>query len=181
VNLSAADLLDERLLQDILGALRDFNLPAGALTLEITESVLLRDPETVRRHIEMLRVAGVRFSVDDFGTGYSSLSQLRQLAVDELKIDQSFVRVATRGHEDIAVLKAIIEMAHGLGLRAVAEGVESEAQRELLSGLGCDYLQGYLISRPARAADLAPMLRAAGPTGEKSDSMRVLQLRRSEA
>jgi diguanylate cyclase (GGDEF)-like protein len=181
VNLSASDLLDERLLQDILGALRDFNLPSGALTLEITESVLLREPHTVKRNIELLRVAGVRFSVDDFGTGYSSLSQLRELAVDELKIDQAFVRVAARGQEDIAVLKAIVEMAHGLGLRTVAEGVESEAQRELLTELGCDYLQGYLISRPSRAADLEPMLRASGATGEKTTGLKILKLRRGEA
>jgi diguanylate cyclase (GGDEF)-like protein len=159
VNLSAADLLDERLLQDILGALRDSGLPAGSLTLEITESVLLRDPDTVRRNIELLHVAGVRFSVDDFGTGYSSLSQLRELAADELKIDQSFVRTALRGPEDVAMLKAIVEMGHGLGLRIVAEGVEEDAQCELLAGLGCDYAQGYLISRPQRPAELAPLLR----------------------
>lgn len=159
VNLSAADLLDGRLLQDILGALRDSGLPAGSLTLEITESVLLRDPDTVRRNIELLHVAGVRFSVDDFGTGYSSLSQLRELAADELKIDQSFVRTALRGPEDVAMLKAIVEMGHGLGLRIVAEGVEEDAQCELLAGLGCDYAQGYLISRPQRPAELAPLLR----------------------
>ncbi|MEO6185064.1 MAG: EAL domain-containing protein, partial [Steroidobacteraceae bacterium] len=184
VNLSAADILDNSLLQYILEALRDVRVPAGSLTLEITESVLMHEPETARRNIEVLRVAGVRFSIDDFGTGYSSLSQLKELSADELKIDQSFVRSTMRGPEHVAVLRAIVEMAHGLGLRTVAEGVETEAQWNLLAGLGCEYAQGYLISKPATASDLEPLLRANRATVPltavaRNETARVRELRRS--
>jgi EAL domain-containing protein (putative c-di-GMP-specific phosphodiesterase class I) len=110
VNLSAADILDPDLLRHILGSLRDARLPPGALTLEITESVLLNEPEVARRNIELLRMAGVRFAIDDFGTGYSSLSQLRAIATDELKIDQSFVRALDEGPEHAAVIRAIAEL-----------------------------------------------------------------------
>lgn len=184
VNLSAADLLDQHLVRDILRTLRAAELPAGALTLEITESVLLQDPDTVRHNMEMLRLAGVRFSIDDFGTGYSSLSQLRELAADELKIDQSFVR-GNQGDaaSHTAMLRAIVEMAHGLGLRTVAEGVEDEDHCRLLTSLGCEYAQGYLFSKPATAAQLAAMLEASrGQIDEaQTASLRVLELRRRES
>ena len=184
VNLSAADILDTSLLHHILAELRDARVPAGSLTLEITESVLMHEPEIARRNIELLRVAGVRFSIDDFGTGYSSLSQLKELAADELKIDQSFVRSTMRGAEHVAVLRAIVEMAHGLGLRTVAEGVETEAQWNLLAELGCEYAQGYLISKPALASDLAPLLRASRGSAQiagvpHAAASRVRDLRRS--
>jgi diguanylate cyclase (GGDEF)-like protein len=183
VNLSATDILDASLLRYIMEALHDVRVPAGSLTLEITESVLLHEPEAARRNIELLRVAGVRFSIDDFGTGYSSLSQLRELAADELKIDQSFVRGKLQGAEQVAVLRAIIGMAHGLGLRTVAEGVETQEQWNLLADLGCDYAQGYLVSKPQLASDLAPLLRAShGPrVAEQTESLRVLELRRRES
>jgi diguanylate cyclase len=184
VNLSAADILDASLLHDILEALREVRIPAGSLTLEITESVLMHEPAAARRNMELLRVAGVRFSIDDFGTGYSSLSQLRELAADELKIDQSFVRSTQRGADHVAVLRAIIELAHGLGLRTVAEGVETEEQWRLLVELGCHYAQGYLISKPAPAADLLPLLQASqairAAPAEQTQSLRVLELRRRE-
>src|SRR5512147_1338041 len=108
--------------------------------------------------MEMLRVAGVRFSIDDFGTGYSSLSQLSELAADELKIDMSFVRVMTQGAEHVAVIRAIVDLGRGLGLRTVAEGVEEEAQWKQLAELGCDYVQGYLTGRPQPAEELTPQL-----------------------
>ncbi|MEO8313539.1 MAG: phosphodiesterase [Pseudomonadota bacterium] len=184
VNLSAADILDTSLLQHILEALREVKIPAGSLTLEITESVLMHEPEAARRNMELLRVAGVRFSIDDFGTGYSSLSQLRELAADELKIDQSFVRSTMRGSEHVAVLRAIIDLAHGLGLRTVAEGVETEEQWRLLAELGCSYAQGYLISKPAPASDLLPLLQVSRAirtdATEQTQSLRVLELRRRE-
>jgi len=184
VNLSAADILDPGMLQFILSALRDTEIAPGSLTLEITESVLLHEPEVARRNIELLRIAGVRFSIDDFGTGYSSLSQLRELAADELKIDQSFVRNMTDGAEHVAVIRAIIELAHGLGLRTVAEGVEQEAQWRLLADLGCDCAQGYLMSRPQAVEDLAPLLESARASGADAAtptaSLRVLELRRRD-
>jgi len=183
VNLSAADLLDQRLVNGMLDALRAAALPPGTVTFEITESVLLHEPDTVRGHMETLRLAGIRFSIDDFGTGYSSLSQLRALPADELKIDQSFVR-GKQGNASTheAMLRAIIEMAHGLGLRTVAEGVETEAHSLLLTELGCEYAQGYLFSKPATAAQLAVMLEATRgpPDVVPTASFRVLELRHRE-
>lgn len=185
VNLSATDILDAGVLRHILEALSAVKIPAGSLTLEITESVLVHEPAAARRNMEMLRVAGVRFSIDDFGTGYSSLSQLRELAADELKIDQSFVRSTARGKEHVAVLRAIIDLAHDLGLRTVAEGVETAEQWTLLHELGCKYAQGYLISKPALAGDLQPLLKASRAIrtagADQTESLRVLELRRSES
>ncbi|MEO8307033.1 MAG: EAL domain-containing protein [Pseudomonadota bacterium] len=181
VNLSATDLVDPDLLEHILESLRKVHVPADSLMLEITESAFIHDGATASRNMELLRVAGVRFSVDDFGTGYSSLSQLRQLAVDELKIDQSFVRGLATNAEDAAIIRAVIDLGHGMGLRIVAEGVEDAAQLRRLVDLGCDYAQGYLISRPQPAAELEPLLRSAGVvTGEtqQTASLRVLELRR---
>jgi EAL domain-containing protein (putative c-di-GMP-specific phosphodiesterase class I) len=184
VNLSAADILDAGLLQHILEALREVKVPAGSLTLEITESVLMHEPAAARRNMELLRVAGVRFSIDDFGTGYSSLSQLRELAADELKIDQSFVRSTMRGSDHVAVLRGIIDLAHALGLRTVAEGVETVEQWNLLAELGCRHAQGYLISKPAPASDLLPLLQVSrtlrADPAEQTQSLRVLELRRRE-
>jgi diguanylate cyclase (GGDEF)-like protein len=183
VNLSAADIVDPSMLEFILEALRHARLAASSLMLEITESVLLHEPELARRNMELLRVAGVRFSIDDFGTGYSSLSQLRELAADELKIDQSFVRALTQGAEHGAVIRAIVELGHGLGLRTVAEGVEQEDQWRMLAELGCDYVQGYLTGRPQAAADLTPQLLAAAAepeAGARTASLRVLELRRRD-
>jgi EAL domain-containing protein (putative c-di-GMP-specific phosphodiesterase class I) len=132
--------------------------------------------------MELLRVAGVRFSIDDFGTGYSSLSQLRDLAADELKIDQSFVRRLTSSPEHQAVIRAIVDLAHGLGLRTVAEGVETEAQWRQLVALGCDHAQGYLTGKPQSAEDLVPLLQTTRDPGEadnaRTASLRVLELRR---
>jgi predicted signal transduction protein with EAL and GGDEF domain len=186
VNLSAGDIIDPGMLEYILGELRDSKLTASALTVEITESVLLQEPELARRNMELLRVAGVRFSIDDFGTGYSSLSQLRELPADEVKIDQSFVRAMLQGPEHSAVIRAIIELGHGLGLRAVAEGVEQEAQWRQLAELGCDYVQGYLTGRPQSAGELTPQLLAAAADEADSQStaqtaaLRVLELRRRQ-
>jgi diguanylate cyclase (GGDEF)-like protein len=182
VNLSASDLVDPDLLEHILESLRKVRVPADSLMLEITESAFIHDGATASRNMELLRVAGVRFSVDDFGTGYSSLSQLRQLAVDELKIDQSFVRGLATNTEDAAIIRAVIDLGHGMGLRIVAEGVEDDAQLSRLADLGCDYAQGYLISRPLPAAELDPLLNRAGlgtgDTQAQTASLRVLELRR---
>lgn len=184
VNFSADDILDTAMLQHVLGVLRDTQVPAGSLTVEITESVLLHEPEAARRNMELLRVAGVRFSIDDFGTGYSSLSQLRDLPADELKIDQSFVRRLTETTEHQAVVRAIVQLAHGLGLRTVAEGVETEAQWRQLAELGCDYAQGFLTGRPQSPEQLVPLLHATRDaeqaTKEQTASLRVLELRRGD-
>jgi EAL domain-containing protein (putative c-di-GMP-specific phosphodiesterase class I)/GGDEF domain-containing protein len=183
INLSAADIVDPDILQFILEALRDTQLAPGLLTLEITESVLIHEPQVARRNMALLRVAGVRFSIDDFGTGYSSLSQLRELAVDELKIDRSFVVGLTEGAEHGAVIRAITDLGHGLGMRIVAEGVEHEAQWRLLAGMGCDFAQGYLTGRPQTSEELTPLLLASNPgvtDSAATASLRLLEMRRRE-
>jgi len=184
INLSGADIVDPDMLEFILGALRDARLAASSLMLEITESVLLHEPQIARRNMELLRVAGVRFSIDDFGTGYSSLSQLRELPADELKIDLSFVRNINQGAEHVAVIRAIVDLGKGLGLRTVAEGVEEESQWRQLADLGCTYVQGYLTGRPMPAEELTPRLLAVrdGEQGSEAHtaSLRVLELRRKE-
>jgi diguanylate cyclase (GGDEF)-like protein len=148
VNLSAGDIVDAGLGDAILRLLAKYRVAATSLVLEITESAMMRDPGTSARNMELLRVAGVRFAIDDFGTGYSSLSQLRKLPVDELKIDRSFVSRAHVDADDASIVSSTIELGHNLGLKVVAEGVEEADTLLMLRGLGCDYAQGYLISKP---------------------------------
>jgi diguanylate cyclase (GGDEF)-like protein len=148
VNISAADLADPRLDSKVAQALADAGIPPDALTLEVTESGFIDNPREALAMLEALRAVGVRLSIDDFGTGYSSLSYLAHMPVDELKIDQSFVR---RLHEDpalVAVVGSAIDMGHRLGLSVVAEGVETAAHAEKLRALGCDIGQGYLFAKP---------------------------------
>jgi diguanylate cyclase len=135
-------------------ALAGHRIPPGRFTCEITESVAMEDTEVTRRAFERLRSAGVHVSIDDFGTGYSSLASLRRLSAAELKIDRAFVCDLESSADARSIAKAIVQMAHTLGLRVVAEGVETEAQRDLLVGMGCDELQGYLFARPMTAQAL---------------------------
>ena len=126
----------------------------GALVLEITESSLMADPLRAGENLSQLRALGVRMSIDDFGTGYSSLASLKNLSVDELKIDQSFVQAMATDASARAIVRAIIDLADALKLRVVAEGVEDRATWDVLAGLGCDVAQGYFLSRPIAAAEL---------------------------
>lgn len=130
---------------DTLAAAR---LPPASLTVEITEGVLMKDSEQVRRDLQRVRESGARVSIDDFGTGFSALSYLKHLDVDYLKIDKAFVSNLVQDHSDQALTGAIIDMAHKLGIQTIAEGVETDAQRDLLAHFGCDYIQGNLYSRP---------------------------------
>jgi diguanylate cyclase (GGDEF)-like protein len=123
-------------------------IPAHALELEITESVLLDDHKQVAEELQTLRAMGLRLSLDDFGTGYSSLSYLKRFRFDVLKIDRSFVAGLPENPDDVSLVKAILAMAHGLDLRVVAEGVESRAQLQFLAAHGCDFAQGYFFARP---------------------------------
>lgn len=131
------------------------NLPAERVTIEITESELMADPEAAKNAIVRLREIGVRFALDDFGTGYSSLAYLQDLPVDELKIDRAFV---ARLDQDDGVIRSVLDLARNFGLKVVAEGVETEAQAEKLKALGCDYLQGYLFGRPTPPAEFVGVL-----------------------
>jgi diguanylate cyclase (GGDEF)-like protein len=151
VNLSAPDILDPDLGDGILRLLAEERLEPGSLLLEITESAVMRDPELAARNMRPLRAAGVQFAIDDFGTGHSSLAKLGKLPVDELKIDRSFVSQAVAGGSAAAIVASTINLAHGMNLNVVAEGVERPDAWNLLKRLGCDCAQGYLISRPMDA------------------------------
>jgi EAL domain-containing protein (putative c-di-GMP-specific phosphodiesterase class I) len=129
--------------------------------------------------MQLLRVAGVRFAIDDFGTGHSSLSQLSLLPVDELKIDRSFISHGRLGSDATTIVTSTIELAHSMGLRVVAEGVEEPEAWNLLRKLGCDYAQGYLISRPISAEEVPAFVRSANALLPASDST-VLQIRALE-
>ena len=158
VNLSARNLLDEELPDAVIQLLRTWQVEPDKLWLEITESTIIATEalETLQR----LRDAGVRISVDDFGTGYSSLAYLKWLPVNEIKIDRSFVHDMATNLDGAAIVRSTIDLGHNLGLKVVAEGIEEEATANLLRQYGCDYLQGFLISRPAAAGPLGPWLRA---------------------
>ena len=136
-----------------LDHLKALGLPGGAVAIEITEGLLLDADSTVTQKLIELRGAGIQVSLDDFGTGYSSLSYLQKFEIDYIKIDQSFVRHLVAGSTDLSLCKAIIVMAHELGIKVVAEGIETAGQRDLLAAAGCDYGQGYLFARPMPVLD----------------------------
>ncbi|WP_426135800.1 EAL domain-containing protein [Pseudomonas sp. PWP3-1b2] len=151
LNISADDLLDDELAHRVTALLRRYGLPAEQLLFEITESAVMREPEKALKVLHLLRDCGISLSVDDFGTGYSSLAHLKRLPVQELKIDQSFVRNLDETSEDAVIVRSTIEMSHNLGLKVVAEGVEYAHSLRLLERWQCDTAQGYLISRPLSA------------------------------
>lgn len=155
VNLSPRSLLDPNLLATVSDLLHETGLPPERLVLEVTESGVMLDPDAATAVLHQLAALGVRLSLDDFGTGYSSLSFLRVLPVHEVKIDKSFVLPMQEDAACAAIVRAIVGLAHHLGLRVVAEGVEDEAARLELLRMGCDTAQGYLLSRPLPAAAFA--------------------------
>lgn len=148
VNLAALNLTEPDLVDRVRRALREHGVPGALLTLELTEGSAVADAVRGSTVLDDLHALGLRLSMDDFGTGYSSLSQLRQLPIDEVKIDKSFVLGLGTGQSEVFIVRSIIELAHDLGLRVVAEGVEDDLTRKLLAGMGCDKLQGFLVSRP---------------------------------
>jgi diguanylate cyclase (GGDEF)-like protein len=147
VNLSVKNLLDTTFPDTVFALLAEFGVPAELLTFEITESSVMSDPERSLPVLHRLHEGGIRLSIDDFGTGYSSLAYLRRLPVDEVKIDKVFVLGMGTDLGDMAIVRAIVELGRSLTLKVVAEGVEDELARDLLSGMGCDIIQGYLVSR----------------------------------
>ncbi|WP_233492179.1 bifunctional diguanylate cyclase/phosphodiesterase [Blastococcus sp. TF02A-30] len=148
VNLSVHSLTEPDLVTRIARALQKHGVPGELLTLELTEGSVVDDSVRDSTVLEDLHALGLRLSMDDFGTGYSSLSQLRQLPIDEVKIDKSFVLTMSTSQGESFIARSIIELAHNLGLRVVAEGVEDELTRNALTEMGCDKLQGFLVSRP---------------------------------
>lgn len=155
VNVSGHQLRQDDLVDHLQATLRRHGIPPGRLTVEITESVAMEDTAYTRAAFDRLREAGLHVSIDDFGTGHSSLATLRRLPAAELKIDRAFV--VDLGHSERArsIVKAVAQMARTLELRVVAEGVETEAQRDVLVALGCDELQGFLFAKPMSATALA--------------------------
>jgi EAL domain-containing protein (putative c-di-GMP-specific phosphodiesterase class I) len=160
VNLSARQFRQANLPQRIVSILAEAGLDARQLELEITESMVMHDPDRARKMLAELHALGIAISVDDFGTGYSSLSFLKRFPIDYLKIDKSFVRDLPHGADDVAITRAIIALATSLKLRVIAEGVETAEQRDFLQSEGCEEMQGHLFCRPCTAADLEALLRA---------------------
>ena len=142
------------------GLLAEHAVPAGALELEITESVIMIDPKRAREVLEALRALGLRIAVDDYGTGYCALAYLRDLPIDELKIDRSFIAHVTTDRRSAAIVRSTIELAHALGLKVVAEGIEDQQALNALAAFGCDYAQGYHFSRPVPAEAFAAWVSA---------------------
>ncbi len=159
VNLSAKQFKDPGLAASIEQVLQETGLSPRYLELELTESMLMEDPDGARRILEQLKRTGIRLAIDDFGTGYSSLSYLKHFPIDTLKIDRSFVRGLPDNHDDIAIAEAIVGLSRSLRLKVLAEGVETADQRDFLEKLGCREMQGFLFGRPAAAADFETLLR----------------------
>jgi EAL domain-containing protein (putative c-di-GMP-specific phosphodiesterase class I) len=158
VNVSAVQFRDEHFLESILAALSESGLDPVFLELELTESVLMKQPELAVSILQNLRKKGVAVSVDDFGTGYSSLSYLKKLPLDILKIDQSFIHQLDENPDDAAIAIAIISMGQSLNLRTIAEGVESPEDFAFLKAHGCDEVQGFYFSRPVPAEQFSRLL-----------------------
>jgi EAL domain-containing protein (putative c-di-GMP-specific phosphodiesterase class I) len=173
VNISVRQFSNPALLPSILQILERSELAPRRLHLEITESALLLDDTVVEQALAEARTLGIGVSLDDFGTGYSSLSYLLNLPVDELKIDQSFIHDLEFDRRRVELVKTVLSLGRTLGKRVVAEGVETAEQLEILRSLGCEYVQGYLISKPLTSPFLEAMLLSAQfhPSKDRSDSL----------
>jgi diguanylate cyclase (GGDEF)-like protein/PAS domain S-box-containing protein len=158
INLSARQLRSEFLCNDIRSILRKHNIQGDEIELEITETAAISEPEFAIQQLEQLRKLGITLSIDDFGTGHSSLAYLKQLPIQNLKLDRSFVRDIETDPNDAEICMATMALAHNLGLKVIAEGVETEEQKNFLSQQKCDYLQGYLFSRPLPATEIADFI-----------------------
>ena len=160
VNLSSRQFRDADLVRLVADILHESGLAPSCLELELTESLVMHDVELAISTMHELKAMGVKLAIDDFGTGYSSLAYLKRFPVDVLKIDQSFVRDIARDSASASMVAAIISLAHELGLRVIAEGVETAHELEFLRSRSCDEVQGYLYSRPVPAADFVRTLEA---------------------
>jgi EAL domain-containing protein (putative c-di-GMP-specific phosphodiesterase class I) len=155
VNLSPLQVRDRKIVDVVRSALASSGIAPSRLVLEITEGVLIDNPEEMLRRMEELRALGVRIALDDFGSGYSSLGYLQRFAFDKLKIDRSFVSALGRSPNAAVIIQAIVALGRALDVTVVVEGVETEEQRVLLRLAGCDEMQGFLFARPAPAATIA--------------------------
>jgi EAL domain-containing protein (putative c-di-GMP-specific phosphodiesterase class I) len=174
INLSVHQLREEDLVERIEAALNRHGIDPSQLLCEITESVAMEDIKATQRAFDGLERIGVYLSIDDFGTGYSSLSYLRQLPARQLKIDRSFINDLESSSDARAVVDAVVRLAHALGLKVVAEGVETGGQRDILKGLGCDELQGFFYARPMPASTLLDWTNGNKPHGAVDFSHSVI-------
>jgi len=160
INVSATQLHNAEFVETVLAAIKHSGARPERVKLEITESLLVRNMDEAIRKMDVLQDHGIRFSLDDFGTGYSSLSYLKQLPLDQLKIDQSFVRGLPGDGDDAAIAEMVVALGRTLGLNVIAEGVETEDQRAFLEGIGCDQFQGYLFGKPMAITRFDEFVRA---------------------
>jgi len=154
INVSSRDLYGDDVVVHLNGQMTRYAVDPSKIQIEITESALLRDPNRVAGTVTRICALGVSVALDDFGTGYSSLQHLRKLPISEIKIDKSFVAGMANNHDDAAIVRSTVEMARSLGIRTVAEGVETEYTRALLEEAGCTLAQGWLTAHPMPAQDL---------------------------
>ena len=172
VNLSGRQLEQANIVEIVRDALDEAGIDAGCLELELTESSVMRQAERAVKTLDALRELGASIAIDDFGTGYSSLSYLKRFHVDRLKIDRSFVRDIPQDANDVALARSIVALGHSLNLSVIAEGVETPEQKELLTSIGCDEMQGSLYCAPKAASELANLLgdpdQSPGETGVTS-------------
>jgi EAL domain-containing protein (putative c-di-GMP-specific phosphodiesterase class I) len=161
VNVSARQVSEQALLRQVAVALEESGLPAERLELELTESMLLHVDQDTLLVLSALRDRGVGLALDDFGTGYASLGMLRRLPLSAMKLDRTLIRDLPDDREDVAIVRAAVQTGHAMGLTVVAEGIETEAQREFLAAIGCDEGQGYLFARPAPAGQVLDLAGAA--------------------
>jgi EAL domain-containing protein (putative c-di-GMP-specific phosphodiesterase class I) len=168
VNLSARQFADDNLVDHLVSSMSACGVMATDIEVELTESVLMSDPERANEVLRRLHRMGVRIAIDDFGTGYSSLSYLKRFPADTVKIDRAFISGLPGDSDDAAITQAVIAMAHSLGLQVVAEGVETDEQLAALQRLGCDEAQGFLLGRPVDAARTAVLLARAFPEASRA-------------
>jgi EAL domain-containing protein (putative c-di-GMP-specific phosphodiesterase class I) len=160
VNVAASQFTNQDMEKVVREVLARYELDAGLVELELTESLSMDDPEGTIELMNRLKAIGVRLSIDDFGTGYSNLGYLKRFPIDKLKIDKSFMYGLTLAPRDRSIVTAVIQLAHSLGLRAIAEGVETVEQLQLLASEGCDEIQGYYFSRPVSEQNAIAMLQS---------------------
>jgi len=161
INISARDLMDAELPVRFASMLEKYDCRPQWIALEITESAIFDDPGHAIENLQLLHSLGCRLAIDDYGTGYSSLAYLRRLPLNELKIDKSFVQRMARDANDELIVRSTIDLAHNMGLKVVAEGVEDETTLDRLRSLGCDLVQGYYLSKPLKSDDVVGWLATA--------------------